>query len=113
MKTYYFLVPAIFLFFACASSQNTVILNEAQKKVSKLKPLIELTDEQAAKMVDIEAEFLKASKALKYSTSYNTQLKTISEKRVGKVKEVLSHQQFLKFDLIDNNRLIVPPIRVE
>lgn len=112
MKVSYFFIATL-LFLSCTSSQKSTYIKEAQKKVQIIKPLIELTDEQVVKMIDIEAEFLKQSRALRYSSSYQTQKETIANSRLNKIRELLQRDQYVKFDVIENKRIKPTPIRVQ
>ncbi len=112
MKVSYFLI-ALSLLWSCASSQKNQYWKEAQKKVLKLKPLIELTDDQASKMTEIESTFLKNSKSLEYSPSYHAQLAKISKIRNNKIRGLLQRDQYIKLDIIENNRIKPTPIRVQ
>ena len=111
MKKILFFSLCIFLYASCATSQNAKVKAEAQKKVDNLKSLIELTETQSQKMVEAEAAFLRDSGKLTYSPKYNTALAELQKKRIGQMKEILTREQFVKFDLIDNNRIKKVPIR--
>lgn len=113
MKVSYFFIAALFLLFSCASSQKASYLKETQKKILALKPLIDLTDEQVEKMIIIEADFLKGSKALKYSPSYNMQKDALCQARLNQIKELLRRDQYIKFDMIENKRIKPTPVRVQ
>ena len=103
----------VILYTSCATSQNATIIAEAEKKVSNIKPMIGLSDTQAEKMIAIETEYLKETKKLTYSSAYNNKLKELKEKRSNQIKEVLSRDQYIKFDMIDNNRIKKVPIRAD
>lgn len=112
MKKWILISACIILYASCASSQSSVITKEAEEKVEKMKPLINLTNEQAEKMLVIEKDFIKSSKALKHSSIYNSQSAALKEKRIEKIKEILNRDQFIKLDIIENNRIKNVPIRV-
>lgn len=111
MKKLFFMALCVILYTSCASSQNSAITQEAQKKVDNMKTIINLTEEQAKKMVGIETSFLKDSKKLSYSSTYTSKLKALQEKRISEIKQVLTREQYVKFDLIENNRIKKVPIR--
>ncbi len=111
MNTFYFFIISTFIWVSCASSQTMIAQQQATEKVKKMARLIELTEEQEKKMLEIEAIFLEGSRKLKYSPSYHAELKTLSDTRVNKIKEILTRSQFLKFDLIENNKIKLGPVR--
>lgn len=111
MKALYLSIFAIYMCISCASSQNAIAMREAQKDIDSIKSLIKLTDAQTEKIVAIQTAFLIDSQKLNYSPSYNTQLEALKEKRIAQIKEVLSREQFVKFDLIESGRIKRVPIR--
>lgn len=111
MKKLLFISISIILYTSCASSQNAVITKEAQQKVDKMKPILAMTDTQVEKMVAIEADYIKASKNLTYNSTYNSKLNTLKENRITRIKEILSRDQYIKFDIIENDRIKRVPVR--
>lgn len=114
MKKLILFAACVVLYTSCATSQNTAIESEAEKKIATWKPLLELTDQQAKKLAAVETAYLKATKKLTYSPSYQSQLKTLQETRTRQQKEILSREQYLKLDLLESGRLKkLPPVRAK
>ena len=111
MKKLLFISLCIIFYTSCASSQSALINREAQQKVDKVKTLINLTDEQVKKMVGIEKEYIARKKKLTYSATYNSRLKALQDQRISAMKQILTRDQFIKLDLIENNRIKNVPIR--
>jgi len=87
------------------------IAAEAQEKVNKMKPLVKLTDKQVEKMLLIEKEFLTESKKLTYSPTYNAKLTSLNDKRIEKIKGILSRDQFITFGIMENKKIKDVPLR--
>lgn len=113
MKKFLFISLCVILYTSCASSQNAAIRREAQQKVDKVKTLISLNGEQEKKMVDIEKDFISNSKKLTYSSNYNAKLTALKDKRVSKIKEILSREQFITFGIIENDNIKKVPVRFQ
>ncbi|TXI35343.1 MAG: hypothetical protein E6Q58_00365 [Niabella sp.] len=111
MKIFNLVFIPILLFFSCAS-QNAIALKESQKKVNELKTLLALSDQQVEKLTSIETNYLKDFQKLEYSLQYNSKLKALKDKRIASIKELLARDQFIKFDLLENNRIKQVPIQV-
>ncbi len=113
MKAIYSSLLISFLCISCVA-QNHSTRKEAREKINGLKKPLELTNSQAKKLINIETSYLKDSNRIaKYSNGQNYQLQNLKNKRVAEIKRLLSHEQFLKFDLIDNDRIKKTPIRID
>jgi hypothetical protein len=111
MKKLFFIFICLVWFTSCAPSQNTAIATEAQQKVDAIKSILELTDAQAKKMTMIETDFLNASKKITDSSFDDSKINALRKKRITKIKKILSQDQFIKFDIIENNRIKNLPVR--
>ncbi len=110
MKVSYFFV-AVLLLFSCASSQNTPS-PDAKRKIEELRTLIHLSPDQARKLTLIEAGYLNKSRQLSQrGNNKESDLTKLKQKRTSSYKKILSHEQFLKFQAIDNDLIKQAPVR--
>lgn len=113
MKAIYSSLLISLLCISCVA-QNHSTRKEAREKINGLKKPLELTNSQTETLINIETSYLKDSNSIaKYSKEQNHQLQDLKNKRVAEIKRILSHDQFLKFDLIDNNRIKKTPVRID
>ncbi|HOZ85380.1 MAG TPA: hypothetical protein PK191_07810 [Niabella sp.] len=115
MRNITLLLLSIIIHISC-TSQNKTIHQEAQAKVNELRPLLSLSESQTIKFIRIETNYLKEIKKLPNSVElfeYNIHTKKIKEKRNSSLKTILSHEQLLRLDVIENNRINQIPIRVQ
>lgn len=110
MKAVYFFIIATLLFISCTSSQN-LVSREAAQKVNAIKNSIPLTNKQAKKLTAIETEFLSKKRELESHDLSSLSIKELQEKRINKIKALLSRDQYIKFDMIENKRLKPSPVR--
>jgi predicted RND superfamily exporter protein len=110
MKVSYFFIAAL-VFFSCTSSQNTSS-PDAKRKIEELRTLIHLSPDQAQKLASIEAGYLnKSSQLSQQRNNKESQLTRLKQKRTSSYKKILSHEQFIKFQAIDNDLIKQAPVR--
>ena len=109
---YTFIIPA-FLFFSCAASQN-IYTSEAKQHIEQFRHLIRASPEQTRQLIKAEAEFLnRSNRLLPHADDYRAKLDSLRQKRKQSFQKILSRDQYIKLDMIENNRLKSAPVRVQ
>lgn len=115
MKKKIFLFTALFALILNASAQQSVIKDVfemyVENKVSSMQEVVDITDEQAKQLKEVELKFL-----LDVNDAENCWL-CKTKKRVGKLnkkrhenlQQILTREQYIKYDAIDNERIIKDP----
>lgn len=110
MNFLYSLILSIGFFNSC-SSQNDSIAQKVQKTVNEYQKLLNLSQEQSEQFKTIEKAYLIEVSRLKKSDLAKEKLKISKDNRMKKLKKILSKEQLLKLDVIENNRIKQVPIR--
>lgn len=112
MKAIYFLLIAGILFISCASSQNNTV-PEAKSKINEWRSLLKLSTEQVTKLETVESDYLaKTQKLNTADKKYNEQLSRLKQKRDISLQKILSREQYIKFQALEDNRIKRVPIRL-
>ncbi|MGC4232050.1 MAG: hypothetical protein QM594_03480 [Niabella sp.] len=110
MKSIYFLLIAGVLFVSCASSQTNT---EAKTKINEWRSLLKLSPEQVTKLETVESDYLAKMQKLKTADKkYNDQLSRLKQKRDISLQRILSREQYIKFQALEDNRIKRVPIRL-
>ncbi|MGJ7030343.1 hypothetical protein [Niabella hirudinis] len=107
MRTFLTLAVLAVLHFSCAHGQKAV-LPEARQKVAVLKPLLGLSYEQVKKMEDAESSYLKLCKTAAGDEAKRQRANAL---RSSSLQRILSREQFVKFQAIENKRIKPVPLR--
>lgn len=85
--------------------------NDIKAKVEHLKSLLDLTDDQAKKLEQAETDYQNQLKKLSKNTNEKT-LTQLKEKRSKKIQAILTREQFIKLDAVENGRIKQVPIQL-
>ncbi|MGE9312357.1 hypothetical protein ACLOAU_11950 [Niabella sp. CJ426] len=111
MKVSYFFIAATLLCLSCTSSRNNTS-PDAKRKIEELRALIHLSPDQAQKLTSIEASYIDKSKQLRQQgNDKESDLTRLKQKRTSFYKKILSREQFIKFQAIDNELIKQAPVR--
>lgn len=116
MKKKILLFTAIFAFILNASAQQSVVKNAFEKfvenKISSMQKVIDITDEQALKLKNVELNFLIDVNSAENCFWCNTKkrIEKLEENKVEKLKNILSLDQYIKYDALENKKIKKHPI---
>lgn len=106
------IVMILILLSACVTSKETSKLDESimykvELKIAKMQELIKFDDTQAEELKKIEFEYLDAIRTCKESSSCSQELtkKKLMAKRDAQLQEILTREQYIKYDAIDGSRI--------
>ena len=107
---------ALFAFMINGYSQQSIVKDAfvqlVEHKISSIQKVIPITEEQAAKLKETELNFLLEVNSAENCFWCNTKkrvekLKAIKEEQL---KEILSLDQFIKYDALENRKIQKHPI---
>lgn len=116
MKKKILLFIALFAFMINGYSQQSIVKDAfvqlVEHKISSIQKVIPITEEQAAKLKETELNFLLEVNSAENCFWCNTKkrvekLKAIKEEQL---KEILSLDQFIKYDALENRKIQKHPI---
>lgn len=98
---------------ACSSTKvpnKDELTKTVNKKIDSMQNLIGFSNQQATKLKKIELEYLKQVKNIKKNTkidaeSINKKILKLKDEHMDKIKNILSREQYLKYDAIENDRI--------
>lgn len=103
--------PAMLLVVACNGSKSAVsqedLKTEVQAKVHEMQKLIHFDDAQAAKLMDLEfrhAEAVKKAENALFCSSKKRVAK-LQSKKSQELQKILTREQYIKYDAIENKRI--------
>lgn len=111
-------IPLLALVFN-ASAQDSIIRNVFEKfvedKVSSMQKVIDITDEQAKLLKQVELNFLLDVNSAEHCWWCNSKKKVekLKIKKVEQLKEILSLDQYIKYDALENKKIKKHPIYME
>ena len=103
--------PAMLLIVACNSGKSAVsqrdLKTEAQAKVQTMKQLIHFDDVQATQLMDLEFRHAQAIQNAKKAGFCNSKkrIAKLQSKKSQEIQKILTREQFIKYDAIDNKRI--------
>lgn len=110
MKKKFLLFTALFVFMLNVSAQESIIKNVfemfVEHKVSSMQEAIDITDDQAVQLKEVELNFL-----LDVNSAENCWFRTkkrvekLKAKKEKQLKDILSLDQFIKYDAIENDEI--------
>ena len=116
MKKRTLLLTALFAFILTASAQQSIIKDVFERfvedKVSSMQKIIDITDSQAAQLKELEVNFLVDVNAAENCFWCNSKkrIEKLIKKKEEKLKEILSLDQYIKYDAIDKKKIKKHPI---
>ena len=119
MKKRTLLLTALFAFILTASAQQSIIKDVFERfvedKVSSMQKIIDITDEQATQLKELEVNFLMDVNAAENCWWCNSKkrIKKIESKKEQQLKEILSLDQYIKYDAIENDKIKRHPVWLE
>ena len=84
-------------------------------KMEEMQAVIKFDDEQRAQLQEIELKFLLDVQKAEVCACFNSQKKVrkLKEKRVQSLQKILTREQFIKYDAIENDRIKEGSLRAE
>ncbi|HTN68229.1 MAG: hypothetical protein PHO84_09730 [Dysgonamonadaceae bacterium] len=120
MKNKILLFSALFVFILNASAQESVIKDVFEKfvedKVERMQKLIGFDDNQATELKEVEFNFLLDVNAAENCFWCRTKkrVEKLNKKREEGLQKILTREQYIKYDAIDNDRIRKdPPLRLK
>ena len=106
-----FVFPILLLSVACNGNKTMLsqedLKAQAQKKVDEMQDLIHFDDAQAAQLIELEYRYVRKVQKAQHCFFCN------SEKRIEKLKgkkslqlqRILTREQYIKYDAVENGRI--------
>lgn len=119
MKKKILLFTTLFAFILNASAQESIIRDVFEKfvedKITSMQEVIDITDEQAEKLKKVELNYLLDVNSAEncWLRSTKKRVKKLDAKKQEKLKEILSLDQFIKYDALVNKKIKKHPIWLE
>lgn len=120
MKKKFLLFAALFAFIVTASAQESIIKDVFEKyvedKVEKMQKLINFDENQAIQLQEIELNFyLNVNSAENcFWCSTKKRIEKLKKKREEDLQQILTREQYIKYDSIDNDRIMEnPPLQLK
>ena len=120
MKKKLLLFTALFAFVLNASAQQSIVKNAFEQfvkdKVERMQQLINFDDDQTVQLKNLELNFLLDVNSADNSFWCNTKkrVKKLEKKRDEELQQTLTREQYLKYDAVDNDRILNdPPLQMK
>ena len=119
MKKKILLFTALFALILNTSAQQSVVKDVFEKfvedKISSMQEVIDITDDQAKLLKTVELNFLLDVNSAENCFWCNTKkrIEKLNTKKVEQLKEILSLDQYIKYDALENNKIKRHPIWAE
>lgn len=120
MKKKVLLFTVLFAFILNASAQQSIIKDVFEQfvdqKVESLQKLIGFDDNQAIHLKEVELNFLLDVNSAENNFWCRTQkrVKKLNKNRDKDLQDILTREQYIKYDAVDNNRIMEsPPLQVQ
>ncbi len=116
MKKKFLLFTAIIAFVLNVTAQQSIVKDVFQEfvedKISSMQEVIDITDEQALKLKTVELSFLLDVNLAEncFWCSSKKKIEKLKIKKVEQLKEILSLDQYIKYDALENNKIKKYPI---
>lgn len=116
MKKKILLLTVFAAFILNASAQQSIIKDVFEKfvenKISSMQEVIDITDEQVEQLKEVELNFLLAVNSAENCWLCKTkkQVRKLKIKKKEELKDILSLDQFIKYDVLENNEITKHPI---
>ena len=119
MKKKIILLTSLFVFALIASAQESIVKEVFEQfvedKVSSMQEVIDINDEQAKQLKELELNFLMDVNSAENCFWCNSKkrIKKIEAKKEEQLKEILSLDQYIKYDALENDKIKKHPIWLE
>ena len=119
MKNKFLLIIALFAFMVNASAQQSIVKNVFEKfvedKIAYMQKVIDITDNQAKKLKEVELTFLLDVDSAENCFWCNSKkrIEKLKSKKEQQLNEILSLDQYIKYDAVENNKIKKHPIWAE
>lgn len=119
MKKKLLLFTAFLAFIFNTTAQNSIVKDVfeqfAADKVESMQTLIGFDDEQAIQLKELELNFLLDVNAAENSfwCRSKKRIEKLKAKKQEQLKEILSHDQFIKYDALENDKIKKHPIYMD
>lgn len=120
MKKFTLLLTAFVAFVAVASAQKSGIIAEvlrqsAENKVVQMQELIKFDDAQAEKLKNLEFKFLLDVQKAENCCLCNKKkrVEKLQKKRDAELQQILSRDEYIKYDAVDNKKIKKHPLWAE
>ena len=116
MKKKILLITALFAFILNTSAQQSVVkdvfVKFVENKISSMQKVIDITDAQAVKLKEVELKYLLDVNSAENCFWCNTKkrIEKLNTKKEEQLKEILSLDQYIKYDALKNNKIKRHPI---
>lgn len=110
------LFTVLFAFILNASAQKSIISDVFEKfvedKISSMQEVIDIDDEQAKQLKEVELNFLLEVNSAENCWWCNTKkrIEKLETKKEEQLKEIMRLDQFIKYDAIDKKKIKKHPI---
>ncbi|MDO5663965.1 MAG: hypothetical protein Q4G63_01755 [Bacteroidia bacterium] len=112
MKKLGLLVTAFIAFVTIASAQKTGIITDilkrsAEEKVTEMQKLIGFDDTQAKQLSEVEFKFLIDVQKAENCCLCNTKkrVEKLKQNRDAELQKILTREQYIKYDAVENGRI--------
>lgn len=119
MKKRTLLIAALFAFILTASAQESIIKDVFERfvedKISSMQKIFDITDSQATQLKELEVNFLVDVNAAENCFWCNSKkrIKKLESKKEQQLKEILSLDQYIKYDALENDKIKRHPVWLE
>ena len=119
MKKKILLFTALFAFIVNASAQESIIKDVFEKfvedKITSMQEVIDITDDQAEQLKEVELRYLLDVNSAEncWLRSTKKRVRKLDAKKQERLKEILSLDQFIKYDALVNKKIKKHPIYME
>lgn len=118
MKKTAFVIAALIAFSVTAWAQqqsgiiNGILKKNAEDKVAKMKELIGFDDDKAKQLSELEFQFLLDVQKVENCCLCNKKkrIEKLKQKRDTELQKVLTREQYIKYDAIENDRIKKHPL---
>ena len=116
MKKKILLFTALFAFILNTSAQQSVVKDVFEKfvdnKISSMQKVIDITNSQAVKLKTVELNYLLDVNSAENCFWCNSKkrIEKLNTKKEEQLKEILSLDQYIKYDALENNKIKRHPI---
>ncbi|HTN68997.1 MAG TPA: hypothetical protein VLZ33_06000 [Dysgonamonadaceae bacterium] len=116
-KRFLLFIPFLAMVFN-ASAQDSIIKDVFEKfvedKISSMQKVIDITDEQAEQLKEVELKFLLGvNSAENWWCNTKKKVKKLKSKKEEQLKEILRLDQYIKYDALENKKIKKHPIYME
>lgn len=120
MKKKILLFAALFGFILTISAQESIIKGVfedfVEDKVSSMQKIIDINDDQAKQLKEIELNFyLEVNSAENcFWCKTKKRVKKLKKKRTEKLQEILTREQYIKYEAVGDERIMKePPLQLK